>query len=441
MPAVKINPLLSLILAFALLSAFAVRVEANPRYAGFVMDARTGKVLYAENADARRYPASLTKMMTLYLAFEALEAGRIKETSRIPVSRKAASEPPSKIGLKAGSTITVKEAMLALVTKSANDAATALGEYLGGSEAGFAAMATAKARALGMRSTAFRNAHGLPNPGQYTTARDMALLGVALREHFPRRYSIFQTRSFAYGRNVFGNHNRLLNQVRGVDGIKTGFINASGFNLVTSVNHNGRLLVAVVMGGATAAGRDAHMRDLVARYLPKAATRGAGGLIAKGRPSSPPVVVTAAAPDVARPETARIPVPQVRASEPMAVASLGMLPVPAPRGAQAEVAALAAVPIPPAALPGSEGERQVAGGWTIQIAAVPGRNEALDLLHRVRSKVAGPLRSAEPLVLAYDADGQTVYRARFSGFSGKDSAWAACGAVKKQGFNCWASEG
>ncbi|MCX8998022.1 D-alanyl-D-alanine carboxypeptidase [Rhizobiaceae bacterium BDR2-2] len=417
-----------LLVALALVLGIAGTAAANPRYAGFVIDARTGKVLYAENADARRYPASLTKMMTLYLAFEALDAGRMRETTRIAVSRRAAAEPPSKIGLKAGSTITVRDAMLALVTKSANDAATALGEHLGGSEAGFARMATEKARALGMRNTTFRNAHGLPNPRQVTTARDMAILGIALREHFPQRYAIFQTRSFSFGKQVFGNHNRLLQQVKGVDGIKTGYINASGFNLVTSARSGNRSIVAVVMGGNTAASRDAHMRDLIARYMPKASTRGGGGLVAKRGVS--PVVTSSIAPEIRQ-----APVPTLRAEQTVQSASLGMLPVPEPRGAQAEVAALAQ------AADQSETFQEAAGGWTIQIAATPGRDDALSILERARSRVPGPLRDAAPLVVEYRTGGQTVYRARFAGFSGKDSAWQACGALKKHGFNCWASEG
>lgn len=417
-------------LALALLSGLAGVAEANPRYAGFVMDARTGKVLYAENADAPRYPASLTKMMTLYLTFEALDAGRIHESSRIPVSRNAASEPPSKIGLRAGSTITVKQAMLALVTKSANDAATALGEFLGGSEAGFARMATAKAHALGMRNTTFRNANGLPDARQKTTARDMAILGVALREHFPKHYSIFSTRSFAYGKSVFGNHNRLLRQVKGVDGIKTGFTNASGFNLVTSVRDRGRLLVAVVMGGTSSASRDAHMRELVARYLPKASTRGKGNLVR--RPGNTAIVTASI-----QAKSRDVPVPVLRAARPATSASAtAMMPVPEPRASEVEVASLAAMG--DASVPVSV---EAAAGWTIQIGAVPAKADALDLLRRVRSQVSGPLDGAEPLVVQFEKGGQLFYRARFGGFDGKESAWAACGAVKKQGFGCWASEG
>src|SRR5690606_20380488 len=246
------------------------------------MDAKTGKVLYESSADEKRYPASLTKMMTLYLTFDALSSGRISKNTSIPVSAHAASEPPSKLGLKPGQTITVDQAIKALVTKSANDAATALGEFLGGSEANFAKLMTAKARQLGMKSTVFRNAHGLPDPRQYTTARDMARLGVALREHHGRYYDYFSTRSFTYKGRRYGNHNRLLGRVEGVDGIKTGYIRASGFNLVTSVKTGGRSIVAVVMGGRTGRSRDEHMAELISRYLPKASKGTDRDLIARG---------------------------------------------------------------------------------------------------------------------------------------------------------------
>ncbi|WJH37739.1 D-alanyl-D-alanine carboxypeptidase (plasmid) [Aliirhizobium terrae] len=244
--------------------------SANSKYAGVVVDAATGRVLYADNANARRYPASLTKMMTLYLTFEGLDEKRFGLNTKIRVSRRAASEPPSKLWLRPGSYITVKDAMHALVTKSANDAATALGEFLAGSEAKFATLATRKARSLGMSRTTFRNAHGLPDSRQVTTARDMATLGIALREDFPHRYAIFKTRSYRYGKTTLRSHNRLVGRIEGVDGIKTGYINASGFNLVTSVQRDGRSIVAVVMGGRTSRSRDAHMRSLIASYLPKA---------------------------------------------------------------------------------------------------------------------------------------------------------------------------
>lgn len=243
---------------------------APSKYAAIVVDANSGKVLFEENAEAARYPASLTKMMTLYMLFEAIEQGRLSQSSSIPVSAYAASRPPSRLGFKPGQSVDVGTAISALATKSANDVAAAVGEFLGGSEEQFAQMMTAKGRQLGMRRTAFRNASGLPDAGQQTTARDMALLGIALRKRFPQYYAYFSKQAFSFNGKTIRGHNRLLGRVEGVDGIKTGYIRASGFNIVTSVNRDGRWLVITVMGGNTAATRDAHVRDLIERYLPRA---------------------------------------------------------------------------------------------------------------------------------------------------------------------------
>ena len=273
---------LVLFLALAVGGAAVAPAHANGKYAAIVVDANTGKTLFSSSADAARYPASLTKMMTLYLTFEALQSGKIKKSTKVRFSKNAAAEPPTKLGVKAGGSVTVETAILSLVTKSANDAATALGELLGGSEDGFARMMTTKARQLGMTGTIFRNANGLPNPAQRSTARDMATLGIALREHYPQYYSYFSTRSFKYGKQRLANHNRLLGRIKGVDGIKTGYTRASGFNLVSSVSDGDRRVVAVVMGGQSAKSRDNHMAELIRTWLPKASTRrGGGDLVAK----------------------------------------------------------------------------------------------------------------------------------------------------------------
>ncbi len=242
----------------------------SPKHAAIVVDGSTGKVLYEQNSEAARYPASLTKMMTLYMLFEAMESGKLSKSSAIPVSAYAASRPPSKIGLKPGQTIGVETAISALCTKSANDVAVAVAEALGGTEERFASMMTAKARQLGMRGTYFNNASGLPDEAQRSTARDMALLGIALRKRFPQHYGYFSATSFAYNGKTIRGHNDLLGRVSGVDGIKTGYIRASGFNIVTSVNAGGRKLVVVVMGGDTARSRNAEVEQLIDRYLPQA---------------------------------------------------------------------------------------------------------------------------------------------------------------------------
>jgi D-alanyl-D-alanine carboxypeptidase len=240
----------------------------STKYAAMVIDASNGRTLFQSSANASRYPASLTKMMTLYLLFEAMERGRVTKSTQIPVSDHARKRPPTKIGFKRGETIDVDSAIKALVTKSANDVAVAIAEYLGGTEENFARIMTARANALGMRSTVFRNASGLPDDGQRTTARDMALLGMALRQRFPQYYYYFSIRDFTFrGRTIRG-HNALLGNVPGVDGIKTGYIRDSGYNIVTSVNNGGRKMVVVVMGGNTARERNDHVADLISRYLP-----------------------------------------------------------------------------------------------------------------------------------------------------------------------------
>jgi D-alanyl-D-alanine carboxypeptidase len=229
------------------------------------VDARNGKVLFAENADATRHPASLTKMMTLYLVFQDLSTGKIKLDSPIKMSARATGMAPSKLGVKTGQSITVETAIRALVVKSANDVAAAVAENLGGSEKAFAQRMTSTARNIGMSRTTFLNASGLPNPGQITTARDMATLGLRLMRDFPQYYPYFRTRSFVYqGRTIKG-HNKLLGTYEGTDGIKTGYINASGFNLVSSVRRGDKRLVGVVLGGKSGASRDAYMKQMLSR--------------------------------------------------------------------------------------------------------------------------------------------------------------------------------
>ncbi len=252
---------LGVILTMAVL-VLSPRAEAGP-YSALVVEVESDRVLYAQNADELRYPASLTKMMTLYLLFEALSRGQISLGDAMETSAFAASKPPSRLGLRTGDTLTVEEGILGLVTQSANDAATVIAETLGGSEDAFAEMMTQKARQLGMNSTVFRNAQGLPDPGQVTTARDMYRLAKALLKNFPEYYHYFSTESFWFKNRSFHNHNHLLNNYPGADGIKTGFINASGFNLVASAKREGVRLVGVVFGGVTHARRDARMRQIL----------------------------------------------------------------------------------------------------------------------------------------------------------------------------------
>ncbi|RWF58546.1 MAG: D-alanyl-D-alanine carboxypeptidase [Mesorhizobium sp.] len=268
-----------MMMAFALLAMVAgcttvappdsvLAVPAQPqRYAAIVVDARSGKQLFEVNSTAQRYPASLTKMMTLYLLFEALESGRIAKETQIPVSDNAARQPPTKLRFRRGETIDVDSAIRAIVVKSANDVAVAVGEYLGGSQDQFAAVMTAKARSLGMTSTSFRNASGLPDDSQMTTARDMAVLGMALEHRFPQHFHYFSESDFMFRGRLVRGHNDMLGRVRGVDGIKTGYIRASGYNIVTSYNADGRQLIVVVMGAESARQRNDHVEALIQRSL------------------------------------------------------------------------------------------------------------------------------------------------------------------------------
>ena len=257
--AVRFHTLLVGALCFLALAAASLEPARAAKYAAIVIEETSGKVLFARNADKSRYPASLTKIMTLYLLFEELESGRMTMRTTLPVSRVAASRSPSKLYLKPGQTITVKDAIYALITKSANDVATVVGEALSGTEREFGKRMTRKARALGMSATTFRNASGLPHSKQRTTARDMARLAIAMRRDFPQYFGFFSTKSFRWRGKRFGNHNKLLSNYTGTDGIKTGYIDASGFNLVATVERNGVRLIGIVFGGRTGKTRDAHM--------------------------------------------------------------------------------------------------------------------------------------------------------------------------------------
>jgi D-alanyl-D-alanine carboxypeptidase len=447
---------LTLILAMAGLAP--AQAAADSRYAAIVVDANTGKTLFSANASSRRYPASLTKMMTLYITFEALAAGKITKDTKIPFSAQAAAMPPTKIGVPAGKSITVETAILALVTKSANDAAAALGEYFAGSEPAFARMMTAKARKLGMTGTVFRNASGLPNPGQFTTARDMATLGLALKAHFPQYYPYFSTRSFTYGRQRMPNHNKLLGRVKGVDGIKTGYTNASGFNLVSSVQDGNRRIVAVVMGGASGASRDNKMVELINAYLPQAKPGKGGPAVAAAdeaplaalakkllpkhdapTPEAKPEILDQDEEIVAFAEPVEIAEPAAKA---VAKAAAGKKPA-------AEAKAVAAKAVVASKRPAVEieGEGDVdtvttaslaTAGWVVQIASSPSKDEAAAALDAARQKAPAILASASPFTVPFDKGGTTYHRARFGGFASKAAAQKACAQLQKKKIDCYA---
>jgi D-alanyl-D-alanine carboxypeptidase len=261
------------VLALASIAAAATPAEAKRHsarvhqpalhFSSIVIDAENGKVLSADDADHRNYPASLTKMMTLYLTFESIKEGKVSPDDRMTVSYHAARQAPSKLGLRPHQTVKLRDLILAVITHSANDAAVTISENLAGSETAFARLMNAKAHELGMNSTTFRNASGLPNPSQMTTARDIATLARALWRDFPKEYALFATEQFTYKNVTYGTHNHLMESFAGMDGIKTGYIHASGFNLAASAVRNGRRLIGVVMGGTSAASRDEQMASLL----------------------------------------------------------------------------------------------------------------------------------------------------------------------------------
>lgn len=296
----------------------------SPPTASIVVDAKTGKILQGENIDEPRIPASITKVMSLYLLFEQLERGRMTMNTPLIVSEYASSQPPTKLGLRPGSTIEVEDAIKAMVTLSANDVSVVVAENIAGSEDAFARMMTRKARELGMNSSEFHNPHGLPHsPPNITTARDLSILGRAIQDRFPKYFAYFDTRSFQYGKRTIRGHNRLLGKVPGVDGIKTGYTRLSGFNLLTSVNTETRSIVAVVLGGRSGSSRDQKMASLIDAHLPRAY---AGARIA------PPVVERGAqTTQVAEaPEPAPVKMASATPQPPVAQAAATTAPAPIP---------------------------------------------------------------------------------------------------------------
>ena len=407
-----------------LLTANTAPATAAPD-AAIVVDAKTGGTLYSSAADAQRYPASLTKMMTLYLLFEAIEDGRTSLNARVRFSAHAAGQPPSKLGIGVGQTISVRDAILALVTTSANDVAAAVAEHIAGTESNFAVRMTQKARALGMSATTFKNASGLPNSAQVTTARDVATLGRALREHYPQYYSYFSTPAFVWNGTSMRNHNNLLGRINGVDGIKTGYTRASGYNLITSVQRGGRQIVAVVIGSETSSWRDHPMAELIEKYLPKASLGARTAALIPGGPGSGGITRLVALDEYPlprlRPVDAGIAVASVAA---IVTATASFVPVTAEGDAAVD----------------DEGPaRDLAPtGWKIQIAAAPTRSSAESLLDKALAEAGAVLADASPYTEPVTAGNGTLYRARFAGFADKEAARAACAYLVERDFACLA---
>ncbi len=382
---------------------------AQARYASIVVDAETGEILRSRNGDTRKYPASLTKLMTLYLLFEALEQGRLSLDSKLKVSRRAARQPPSRLGLRAGSTIRVKDAIGALVVKSANDVAVVVAEALGGTEKRFGALMTRKARALGMSRTTFRNASGLPNRAQKSTARDMVRLARALIHGFPHRYHYFDDKRFRYSGTTYRTHNRLLSSYRGLDGMKTGYIRASGFNLVASAKRGGRRIVAVVFGGRTWRSRNAHMVKLLDIGFARIVKR--------------PGVLLA---DIPRPLLrggARVPTPMAKP------------PVRTVRLPSAEAAAVPMPVKPPEGSAAGAPARVAARPWVIQVGSHDSVTAAEIALRRAAARARLPEGVVKALAHQREAGRGLLYRARFIGLD-RRTADRACAAIRAAALPC-----
>jgi D-alanyl-D-alanine carboxypeptidase len=389
------------------------RQSYSPAFSSIIVDGNSGATLSANNPDASRHPASLTKIMTLYLLFERLDAGKLKLDSEMEVSEHASEQAPTKLGLRPGQTIKVEDAIKGLVTRSANDAAVVIAEAISGDEDDFAKLMTRKARALGMTRTVYRNASGLPNDEQVTTARDQSTLGRAIQDRFPRYYRYFSTAAFNYKGHSIRNHNRLLGNVEGVDGIKTGYTRASGFNLVTSMRRGNRHLIGVVLGGRSGGSRDAIMRNLLAENLPKGASSRTVAAITERNASD-------ANADVAEAEAASRPTQMVQSQGAVQVASAAPEQVAPPTTrsiAKPSVLAAATAAVPPAQ-PKSEPLPLTSGVIQTQsIAAIPGSSEPMKpvKVKTVQVKVgqmklasAGPSHPATPITSAIPPARQEV---------------------------------
>lgn len=393
----------------------------EPKYAAIVVDANTGEVLYAKRADSPRYPASITKVMTLYLTFEALAEGRLKLTDEVVMSPRAAAAAPTKLGLRPGETLSVDDAIRALAVKSANDVAVAMAEKIGGTEARFAALMTLRAQELGMSNTRFVNPHGLPDSRQISTARDLAILSRAVMRDYPQYYSYFSLKQFAFRGRVMSNHNHLLSQMPGVDGLKTGYTNASGYNLAASAVRDGRRLIAVVVGGSSSAVRDDNVEDLLLTGFDVIKRRDMGEKIT--------IAQTMFEPDlsdfVARPQ-----VEQGDADQPGLQIELTNNPA---EGTQyALQTRMAPIPDPPAATRTEKAVARKRGDWLVQVGAFRERGDAQTHL-KTMGRRFGSLLSDGDAVIAPKSRG--FYRVRYVNMTESD-ARSACKAMKAKRQDC-----
>ena len=392
--------------------------------AAIVVDMNSGSILQEQAADMPRHPASLTKMMTLYVLFGYLKAGKLTPSSDLTVTEHAATQAPTKLGLKPGATIKVNDAVKALVTQSANDAAVTVAENLAGTEENFAKLMTDTARQIGMRNTLFRNASGLPDDEQITTARDMAILSAHLIHDYPDYYTVFSTQYFTFNGRKYRNHNKLLLNYQGTDGIKTGYTRASGYNLAASVHRGEKHLIAVVLGGKTGSQRDAAMRALLERNFVAASTTKptAAQLVAS-------LVTPAPLPAMKKPAYAMASVtPASAAATPIAAPAEGDISEPA-LPLRASFTSSDPLPKP------SARKVQYDGAYHVQVGAYMSQDEAENRLGMVQQRAMALLDGHLPFTASFMKGDKEWYRARFAGFS-KADAQAACAALKKMSLDC-----
>jgi len=403
----------SFLLALLPLVLFVWSAPASAKYASLVIEEETGRVLHARNPDTLRHPASLTKIMTLYMLFDALRDGRLTMDQRLKVSRAASRMPSSKLGLGRGETITVRQAVMALVVKSANDVAVVVAEALAGSEAAFADQMTRKARALGMRKTTFKNASGLYHRNQKSTARDMARLAQRMRTDFPEYYGIFRSRSFTFRGHKYRSHNKLLSRYPGAEGMKTGYIGAAGFNLVTSANRHGVRLVGVVFGGKSSRSRDRHMMDLLDRAF-------VGYEALAIRPPRRPGLPTLATTQVAR------------ASQPAAAAQH---PNPFLQQVNTALARTSAAPAAPKAPVRTARVEQSGGAWSVQVGAYRSKGRALAAAEKAQTRLGSVGSQTIVTVVPSRRTSRPLFRSRLAGLS-KPAAYNVCNMLKQQRVDC-----
>jgi D-alanyl-D-alanine carboxypeptidase len=409
-------------------SSWVGNPAVDGRDAYIILDATSGRELSSDQPDQLRHPASLTKLMTIYLTFSALDSGRLSLGDGLPVSINALNAPPTKMGLPPGGTVSVRDATMALVTRSANDAAVVLAEALGGDEPSFAQMMTSKARQLGMSQTVFRNASGLPNREQVTTARDMARLAFALMRDFPHYYPVFSVQSWPYRGRSLENHNRMLGSYEGADGLKTGYTNASGFNLVMSAMRDNRRLIGVVMGGDSAGQRDRMMAMLMDQGFASAATMRLSAWTNIRKPPSARYTSANFDPSLIIPEST--PRMATASAAPLAgFAAAAPPPAPQPPATQR----VAGPAVPPA-------EGSVApngppiGSWVMQVGSFNDPQAAQLALERASSTLVD-MRSVTAAVDEVQMANKTFHRARLTNLS-QAQAVDGCKRLEKKKIYC-----